>query len=125
MRQKVYAPVFAPCFEKRDFSRFGCRRFLLFLTFVIGVVLLCIMKRHQLLFALHTLPLLGSGQGHEAPVLRFASDGTFKISVYEDLHFGEGRSRHCHLPCLDLKSRDINRESLLSLRTAFLSVSPV
>jgi hypothetical protein len=44
----------------------------------------------------------------QAPILRFGYDGTFRISVFEDLHLGEGeanRKFHCStdLVCMNSK----------------------
>ncbi|KAF2006643.1 Metallo-dependent phosphatase [Amniculicola lignicola CBS 123094] len=54
------------------------------------------MKREQLVWLLAVAagatPLLEKGQGAEYQGLRFGLDGKFKISVFEDLHFGEAQS---------------------------------
>lgn len=38
-----------------------------------------------------TWPLKAAGLPHRDERLRFNSDGTFQISVFEDLHFGESK----------------------------------
>ncbi|KAF2268384.1 Metallo-dependent phosphatase [Lojkania enalia] len=54
------------------------------------------MKREHLLWIMGTMagaaPILEPGQGAEFEGLRFGLDGTFKISVFEDLHFGEAEN---------------------------------
>ena len=71
------------------------RRLILVSAFLIGFVLTVIMKREHLLWLLTTAagaaPILEFGQGSQfdLPGLRFGVDRKFKISVFEDLHFGE------------------------------------
>lgn len=74
---------------------FSTRRFVIIFAFIVGTAITIIMKREHLLWLLATnagaAPLLQWGQGsnfHFAG-LRFGMDGNFKISVFEDLHFGE------------------------------------
>ena len=70
------------------------RRCALVFCSLAGFIFICIMKRESLLwFAAATAgaaPVLEHGQGSDFQGLRFDLDGKFKISVFEDLHYGEG-----------------------------------
>lgn len=35
-----------------------------------------------------------------ASPMRFAPDGSFQLSIFEDLHYGEGVPRHIHKPSI-------------------------
>ncbi|KAF2107541.1 Metallo-dependent phosphatase-like protein [Lophiotrema nucula] len=69
------------------------RRSLVVFSFLVGLVLTAIMKREHLLWLLTTAagaaPILEPFQGSEFEGLKFSLDGKFKISVFNDLHFGE------------------------------------
>lgn len=73
------------------------RRIVVVSTFLVGLVLTIIMKREQLLWLLTTAagaaPILEWGQGSDFdyPGLRFGLDRQFNITIFEDLHFGEGK----------------------------------
>lgn len=72
------------------------RRLILISTFIVGLVLTFIMKREAFLWLLSSAagaaPLLEWEQGStfDYPGLRFKSDNTFKISMFNDLHLGDG-----------------------------------
>ena len=71
------------------------RRLVVFALFFTGLVLTTIMKHEQLTWLLTVAagakPLLEQGQtsAFDFPGLRFGVDRQFKITVFEDLHFGE------------------------------------
>ena len=71
------------------------RNALLISAFIVGTLVTVTMKREHLLWLLTTTagaaPLLQWGQGSvfDYDGLRFDKNGVFKISVFEDLHFGE------------------------------------
>ena len=62
-----------------------------------AIVLICFKMREQLLVPLllvtHGLaiPTMGTSSSKAQPLsLRFSPNGTFQLSVFEDLHYGEG-----------------------------------
>lgn len=70
------------------------RRYVLIFVSLVGFLFVCTMKREQLIWlAVSTAgaaPRLEQGQAAGFKGLRFNLDGTFSISVFEDLHYGEG-----------------------------------
>jgi hypothetical protein len=69
------------------------RHYVLLFCSLAGFLFVCIMKREQLLWLVISTagaaPVLEQGQAAEFTGLRFNLDGTFRISVFEDLHYGE------------------------------------
>jgi hypothetical protein len=76
-------------------SMSATRRYVLSVFSLLGFLSILVMKSEQLIwFAASTAgaaPALEKGQAAEFRGLRFNLDGTFKISVFEDLHYGEGK----------------------------------
>jgi hypothetical protein len=72
------------------------RRVVVVTLFLAGLILTTIMKHEQLIWLLTVAagakPLLEQGQtsAFDFPGLRFGIDRQFKITIFEDLHFGEG-----------------------------------
>ncbi|KAF1954634.1 Metallo-dependent phosphatase [Byssothecium circinans] len=72
------------------------RRIVLLSTFIIGVLLTAIMKQESLIWLLTATagaaPILGWEQGSvfDYSGLRFGHDGRFQITVFSDLHLGDG-----------------------------------
>ena len=71
---------------------------LAYLIFV-SAILLCFKMREQILFPLVLIaqgvasPIMGASSSKSQPLsLRFSPSGTFQLSVFEDLHYGEGKS---------------------------------
>ena len=76
-----------------------CQRLLPTFLIYVSAIYLCFKMREYLflpiLYASKGLaaPIMGAGNSKSQPLsLRFSANGTFQLSVFEDLHYGEGKS---------------------------------
>jgi hypothetical protein len=88
------AHVYGPEFARRKLYRSRWLRFVgLIFIGVLSIVVIATIMRGQLIWVVSVLsgavgrPLFKSTQQQD---LRFTAQGTFQITIFNDLHFGEG-----------------------------------
>ena len=75
-----------------------CQRVLPAFLIFVSAIYVCFKMREYLLFPIIlaakgiAVPIMGAVNSKSQPLsLRFSASGTFQLSVFEDLHYGEGK----------------------------------